>query len=255
MRCTKCGKELSENAQFCPDCGATTQTFTEYPMQNDNDSKRWVSIIIICALSAAIIVLAIAIILGFSGKNSKSDENAATQTTAPTSEVAVVIATPEANNTESVSTTEETILAVMYVVNCNEYITLRTSPSTSAAEITKIPLGASVGYKSDASNGFYKVSYNGQTGYALAAYLSSSPQSNTVANSGNADSQMGGFITLTVVNCDEWISLRTSPSTAAERITTIPLGAKVNLISDASNGFYKISYNGRVGYALAEYLE
>ena len=60
----------------------------------------------------------------------------------------------------------------MYVVNCNESITLRTEPSTKAAEICQIPLGAVVSYIEPAENGFYKVVYLGQTGYALASYLS-----------------------------------------------------------------------------------
>lgn len=58
-----------------------------------------------------------------------------------------------------------------YVVNCNESITLRTSASTSASEICQIPLGSAVSYVESAANGFYKVIYNGHTGYALASYL------------------------------------------------------------------------------------
>ncbi|MBE7063974.1 MAG: SH3 domain-containing protein [Ruminococcaceae bacterium] len=59
----------------------------------------------------------------------------------------------------------------LYVINCNEFVTLRTTPSTSSAEIMKIPLGKNVEFFSDAGNDFYKVSYNGYIGYALAAYL------------------------------------------------------------------------------------
>ena len=65
-----------------------------------------------------------------------------------------------------------TIKKTMYVVKCNEFITLRSTPSTSASEITKIPLGSSVGYIEEAGNGFYKVQYDGKIGYALASYLS-----------------------------------------------------------------------------------
>ncbi len=58
------------------------------------------------------------------------------------------------------------------VANCNEYITLREEPSTSAASLAKLPLGAKVDEVGWAGNGFVKVSYRGQTGYALASYLS-----------------------------------------------------------------------------------
>ena len=132
----------------------------------------------------------------------------------------------------------------MYVVNCNESITLRTEPSTSASEICQIPLGAAVSYISSASNGFYQISYLGHTGYALASYLSEEdPGSDTL------------YTTMRVVNCRESITLRTSPSTAAAEICQIPLGATVSYIEVAANGFYKIVYLGRTGYALASYLE
>lgn len=59
----------------------------------------------------------------------------------------------------------------MYVVNCKESITLRKSPSTKADEIRQIPLGAAVSYMEPSIDGFYKISYLGNTGYALASYL------------------------------------------------------------------------------------
>ncbi len=57
------------------------------------------------------------------------------------------------------------------VVNCQEYITLRESPSTSADELTKIPLHFYAAYLSDAENGFARVSFQGTEGYVLKDYL------------------------------------------------------------------------------------
>ncbi|MCC8025388.1 MAG: SH3 domain-containing protein [Clostridium sp.] len=135
----------------------------------------------------------------------------------------------------------------LYVVNCDEFITLRSSASTSASELTKIPLGSVVSYVSTAENGFYKVIFNGKTGYALASYLSSDPYYYETPDT-------NGYPTMYVVNCDEFITLRSSDSTSASEITKIPLGAAVSYISTAGNGFYKIIYNGNTGYALASYL-
>lgn len=61
--------------------------------------------------------------------------------------------------------------------------------------------------------------------------------------------------TMRVVNCREWISLRSAPSTGAPAITTIPLGETVTYLGSASGGFYQVSWQGRTGYALAEYLQ
>lgn len=57
-----------------------------------------------------------------------------------------------------------------------------------------------------------------------------------------------------VVNCKKSITLRTAPSTSAPEIAQIPLGMPVGYIENASNGFSKINYDGRTGYALSAYL-
>ena len=140
------------------------------------------------------------------------------------------------------------IYPTYYVVNCRQSITLRTSPSTSAGEICQIPLGSAVSYLGSAENGFYKIIYNGSTGYGLASYLSPYRSYETVNNNSVS------YPTYYVVNCKQSITLRTSPDTSAGEICQIPLGSAVSYISAASNGFYYISYNGNSGYALASYL-
>ena len=131
-----------------------------------------------------------------------------------------------------------------YVVNCKESITLRKSASTKAGEYCQIPLGAAVSFVEKAENGFYKVIYNGTTGYALASYLAAEKES---------DSESGSR--MVVVNCKESITLRKTPSTRGEEFCQIPLGAEVEYLGTAENGFYTVKYNGFTGYALASYLE
>lgn len=146
--------------------------------------------------------------------------------------------------------TQAQVLTTLYVVNCNESITLRVSDSTNAKEIRQIPLGAAVSFMENAANGFYKVSYNGSTGYALASYLSVDPYDHYVAST-TASTVWSGK----VVRCNEYITLRRIPSTKGEEITKIPLGAIVTVYSGADNGFYYIYYDGFEGYALAGYID
>ena len=134
---------------------------------------------------------------------------------------------------------------ILYVVNCNESITLRPSDNVNSGEITQIPLGASVEYLGQAGNGFYKVRYNGTVGYALAQYLSGTKQ---VQNPPQTK-------TMKVVNCNESITLRPSDNVNSGEITQIPLGATVEYLGQAGNGFYKVRYNGTIGYALSQYLK
>ena len=132
----------------------------------------------------------------------------------------------------------------MYVVNCNESISLRTSPSTSAYAAKQIPLGATVEYLGDAGNGFYKVRYNGTTGYALASYLIYFSEENQ-----NVAAQWAR-----VVNCKQSITLRTVPSTSGSEIMQIPLGEYVTYLGSVQNGFAYVEYAGRYGYVLESYL-
>ena len=176
----------------------------------------------------------------------RQDEIQATPLATPTEapQPAVTTAEPE----QIAQPTQQPAIAsssyeTYYVVNCKESITLRTRPSTSAGEICQIPLGAAVSYVETAENGFYQIIYNGNLGYGLASYLSSTPAG-----------ESPDYETYYVVNCKESITLRTRPSTSAGEICQIPLGAAVSYVGAAGNGFYQIIYDGNTGYGLASYL-
>jgi hypothetical protein len=138
------------------------------------------------------------------------------------------------------------VVATYYVVNCNEWITLRSTPSTSASSVAKIPLGKAVGYIENAGNGFYKINYDGAVGYALSQYLSSAKPGISSSSSSTRTGQ--------VVNCNEWITLRATASVDSASLAQIPLGAYVTIYGDGGNGFYSASYNGRSGYVLKQYI-
>ena len=59
------------------------------------------------------------------------------------------------------------------VVNCQEYITLREEPDTKATALDRIPLGAEAISLDGRENGFVRVTWNGQKGWALERYLKS----------------------------------------------------------------------------------
>ena len=136
------------------------------------------------------------------------------------------------------------VIDTYYVVNCNEWITLRSAPSTSASSLAHIPLGQAVGFIENAGNGFYKINYDGLVGYGLATYLSPNRQEGATS-----------VRRAQIVNCNEWITLRSAPSTSASALDHIPLGAYVTYIGPSSNGFYCIEYRGVRGYGLQAYIE
>lgn len=130
----------------------------------------------------------------------------------------------------------------LYVVGCDISITLRNAPSTDAAEITQIPVCSAVTFIDSLENGFSRISYYGQSGYVLSAYLDA------------YEPQVYTGVTCKVVNCRQSITLRTSASSNAREICQIPLGTTVDYIDSVANGFYLINYNGNMGYAKADYM-
>lgn len=66
----------------------------------------------------------------------------------------------------------------------------------------------------------------------------------------------GGFLgEMIVVDCEEWVSLRASPSTSAERLAKVPLGAIVYNAFGYNEEFICCEYAGMTGYILGKYLD
>lgn len=140
-----------------------------------------------------------------------------------------------------------------YVVNCKESITLRPQPDVTSGELCQIPYGSAVSYIESAQNGFYKIVYNGATGYGLAAYLSTDKPADSYYSSSSQPSTIM-YPTYYVVNCEQTVTLRTDPDSSAGEICQVPAGATVAYLGTASNGFDYISYQGNDGYVLSKYL-
>ncbi len=144
--------------------------------------------------------------------------------------------------TSAIAFANNRIVSTMYVVECNQSITLRDAPSVYANELAQIPLGQAVGFIENAGNGFYKINYDGLIGYALAEYLS-------------ADRSGVAGISGVVVNCRISITLRDAPSVYAAELMQIPLGERVSVYPyDETDEFYCVQYRGVRGYVLKTYL-
>ena len=152
------------------------------------------------------------------------------------------------NNTSSAASSSSSYLGKKYIVNCKEFVTLRSSPSTSASAVTRVALGEEV----DAYyyNGtFSKCYYNGLSGYILSKYLGDSYYYVPTYTY-----SVGDFLgNATVVNCQNWVTLRSAPSTKAGSVTKVPLGACVSAYYYNSE-FTECFYNGMHGYILSTYL-
>lgn len=133
---------------------------------------------------------------------------------------------------------------IMQVVNCKEWVSLREEPSTSSDWIVRVPLGDVVdalNYEGD----FMFCTYHGESGYILAANLSSN------VSPVGAGAQEGSY--RKIVNCNSCVTLRREPSTSAYELDSVPLGAVVQAYDEVGS-FTRCFYDGMTGYILTEYL-
>lgn len=173
-----------------------------------------------------------------------------------------ILSTYLSNGEGSQSSSSSSYLGKKYIVNCNEFVTLRKYADTKAPTVTKVAKGEQV----DAYyyNGtFCKCYYNGLEGYILAQYLGYAPYGGTPVGPNDNQGQPAGansyyvpgepMGTMRVVNCKEWVSMREYASTSAPRIATVPLGASVEA-TWYNYQFAECEYQGVTGYILLSYL-
>ena len=125
-------------------------------------------------------------------------------------------------------------------------LNLRTGNSTRHKVILTMPKGASVKVLSKAANGWYKLSYKGRTGWASGQYLKAAK---TTAKPRTESKPPATLVT------QENLNMRTGSSTKHKIVLTIPKGANVKVLSKAANGWYKVNYKGRTGWASGQYLK
>ena len=93
--------------------------------------------------------------------------------------------------------------------------------------------------------------YNEQVGYVAEQYLKVYTEW-MEPNMGYDPSDAIGD--MQVVNCNDWVSLRSGPSTSSKRIARVPAGTVVYGCYPDENGFIWCNFGGLCGYISSDYL-
>ncbi|MBC8532344.1 SH3 domain-containing protein [Gehongia tenuis] len=128
-------------------------------------------------------------------------------------------------------------------------LNVRSGPSTGYGVMGTLRKGAAVSVY-EQMGGWYKIAYNGGVGYVSGDYLSYSASgggSTTPPTPTTPDIIGTGTVTASALN------VRSGPSTGYRVMGTLRKGAKVS-VYDGANGWYKIDYNGSIGYVSGDYL-
>ena len=117
---------------------------------------------------------------------------------------------------------------------------LRAEPSTSASVVTSLDKSVAVAILDDSVDGWYKIAYNGSTGYVSADYL-------------NVD-QDNVFTTYGRVNSDG-VNVRSDASTDSSVLATIEEDAIVT-VNGLVDGWYDVTCEyGTEGYIRSDFLD
>lgn len=136
-------------------------------------------------------------------------------------------------------------------VKCSSSVNFRSAPNTSSTSYGELKNGTKVNVVG-VSSGWYKVTYNGKTGYIHPDYitLASSSAGTAIAPSNTVTSTTG---TAGTVKCSSSVNLRSEANTSSSILAELKNGTAVTVLS-TSNGWSKVSYAGKAGYISADYL-
>ncbi|WP_347029094.1 SH3 domain-containing protein [Intestinibacter bartlettii] len=121
-------------------------------------------------------------------------------------------------------------------------LNVRKGPGTKYAKMGTLSKGAKVEVITKLPSGWYKIKYKGTYGYVLGKYvkLNTPQQDEKVIATGKTTEQL---------------NVRKGSSTKYAKIGSLSKGAKVEIVSKLSNGWYKIKYNGTYGYVSGAYVK
>ena len=126
-----------------------------------------------------------------------------------------------------------------------ENLNLRLQANTSGSIITTIPKGTTVQVLADKdSNGWYKVSYAGKTGYVSGSYFKITKYSSTeVTKKTGYVYNLNGTL----------LNVRPKPSTSEAPIGTLAQGTSVVIVGESGN-WYQIEFNNKTAYVSKDYI-
>ena len=136
-------------------------------------------------------------------------------------------------------------------VKCSSSVNFRSAPNTSSTSYGELKNGTKVNVVG-VSSGWYKVTYNGKTGYIHPDYitLASSSAGTAIAPSNTVTSTTGNAGT---VKCSSSVNLRSEANTSSSILAELKNGTKITVVSTA-NGWCKVTYSGKTGYIKQDYV-
>lgn len=149
------------------------------------------------------------------------------------------------------------------VVNVSTSLRIRQSPSTSSSVVGSLSAGQT--FKINGKNGaWYNIDAQGTKGHVHGDYvqvLSGNESSNSGSNNNQSGSQNNNLDESyngkagKVVNVTTNLRLRSQPSTSSSVLAYLLPNERFTLQGKTSSGWFKVNYNGKIGYLHEDYVK
>ena len=133
-------------------------------------------------------------------------------------------------------------------VRATDIVNIRSSPSTDASSLGKTQAGDTFTRYEAMENGWSKIDYNGTEAYIKSDYLEVVQTASTTAADGST------VETVTVKSGKSNINIRSSPSTAGEKLGSASGGDSFEVV-ERLDGWVKIKFNGQEAYVSADLVD
>lgn len=141
-------------------------------------------------------------------------------------------------------------------VASNDVLNARELPNGDAKLLFTIPPNAGVHVIEKTSNNWYKISYYSKEAYVNARYielLKDTVQDSVTEPENITALNKDGKVIKVAYN--DTLNVRESSNSDSKVLFTLKNDTLVKIIGQASNGWYKINYNGKTGFASNHYIE
>ncbi len=139
-------------------------------------------------------------------------------------------------------------------VTAKELVNLRDAATTKSNIVGTLKNGDTLTRIAVGSNGWSKLTYSGKTVYAISSYLTTDLAKKTPVTS-NAQVSDGFTQVNEQVTAKEVVNLRDAVGTTSNIVASLKNGEVATRIGiNNTNGWSKISFNGKVLYAVSSYL-
>ncbi|MFB5561861.1 SH3 domain-containing protein [Bacillus cereus] len=133
-----------------------------------------------------------------------------------------------------------------------DVLNVRSSANASSSKIGRVYQGQALSVISQESNGWYKINFNGQTGYVSGEFVRGSGAQPPKTDNGTSNS--GQTINGTYKVTANALNVRSGSNPGTRSLGLVYQNQTLSVIGKEANGWYKINFNGQTGYVSGEFV-